>query len=103
MAFTLNDIPEDVLLVFTIRMLDQPVGKETWDKCKKITEQYPEWFPDDPNEEIPANKSFDEKVQDFINTGDNLQQAIYNAHDNEMFDLLKDLLPEQKQITDKKD
>jgi len=60
MAFCLKDVPKDVQFVWGIQMACEyaktGVGKETFDRCQEIIKQYPEWFPDNPNEEIPLSK-----------------------------------------------
>ena len=53
MAFTIDEVPEEVMFAWTLEMVGQPVGKATIDKCKAIMEKYPEWFSTYEGEELP--------------------------------------------------
>lgn len=60
MAFTVDEIPKDVQWVWNIQiaceMTKTGIGSETWNKCQRIINQYPEWFPENKKQEIfPKN------------------------------------------------
>lgn len=61
MAFLLKDVPEEVKHVWEIQaayeLSKSPVGTGIWNKLKSVIDRYPEWFPDDPNEELPVSES----------------------------------------------
>lgn len=61
MAFTIDQVPEDVQWVWCIQMIFQQtkmgVGLETYNKAQRIINNHPEWFPSDPKEEIPLSKN----------------------------------------------
>lgn len=58
MAFKLEDVPKDVQWVWSIQMAWEiskiGVGIETWRRCQDVINAYPEWFPDDPKQELPV-------------------------------------------------
>lgn len=57
MAFTFDEVPEEVKWVLSIQMAyKNGVGMDTLEKCQRIINKHPEWFPADPKEETPTNK-----------------------------------------------
>ena len=53
MAFILSEVPSDVAFVWSLQIAKVPLGVEMYEECQKIKEKYPEWFSDDPHEELP--------------------------------------------------
>lgn len=43
-GITIEDVPADVWEVWAIRMVGQPIGMTTWNRCNEIIKRYPEWF-----------------------------------------------------------
>lgn len=57
MAFTLDQIPKDVQMVWALKAIGQPIGIELMKEVKKVMKENPIWFPEDPKSEIfPPNK-----------------------------------------------
>ena len=61
MAFTLDEVPKEVMKVWNIQMAcsisKTGVGGELWNECQRIINNYPEWFPADPNAELPVKQT----------------------------------------------
>lgn len=44
MSFKLEDIPQEVQMVWMLEYSGMPVGSEMYNRCKAIAEQYPQYF-----------------------------------------------------------
>ena len=61
MAFKLEDVPQEVQNVWAIQIASEMsktgVSSKVWEDCQRVISAYPEWFPTDPNTELPNTNS----------------------------------------------
>jgi hypothetical protein len=57
-GLTIKDVPFDVMQVWVLETLGQPIGREMMQKVKQTIKDYPEWFPSDKNDEVPIQPQY---------------------------------------------
>ena len=109
--FTLEDIPHEVLLVWSIKWSKQPVGMTTYNKIQEVVDKYPQHFEwEHRYKAIPQNvhdaflkECYPERFEpikrdESINNGEGLMAQIskqelvkFSSTQKEWVDMLKDL------------